>query len=220
VGAVVTGRKGAKLAKMAAATALNAASYYSARGTAERNGQSTFSYDVYGVRAASASMALRPDGRVAYVFNSLTNDVTIVDTLAAKAEEKVPVPGGQLVPLPSGRFVAVASPAQLSLLDTTTNALAGRWELPGLLPLSLTPDRTGILAVAEKSVVVVDLGTGQVTGRSDTFLGNSDSRLVERHLPPPPKVEPPAKKAEPAKTPKAKARPKAKPAAKPKPGQD
>ena len=213
VGSVTTGRKGAKLAKMAEVTAINAGSYYSARDTAVANGDTIFSYDVYGIRAASTNIALRPDGRFAYVLNTQTNDVTIVDTVAAKDLDKIAVGGRELVPLPSGRFVAVVSPTGLSLLDTTSNAVAGKWDLPGMLRLTLAPDRPGVVAVAEKSVLVVDPNTGQLGGRVDSFVGNSDSRFVARHLPP--KAEPPPKKAaEPEPPAKAKT---TKPVAKPKP---
>jgi YVTN family beta-propeller protein len=213
VGSVTTGRKGAKLAKMAEVTAINAGSYFDARDAARANGDTMFSYDVYGIRAASTNIALRPDGRFAYVLNTQTNDVTIVDTVAAKDIDKIAVGGRELVPLPSGRFVAVVSPTGLNLLDTTSNAVAGKWDLPGLLPLTFAPDRPGVVAVAEKSVLVVDPNTGQLSGRVDSFVGNSDSRFVARHLPPKPEP-PPAKAAAPPQAPQPKP---VKPAVKPKP---
>jgi DNA-binding beta-propeller fold protein YncE len=213
VGSVTTGRKGAKLAKMAEVTAINAGSYFSAREAAIRSGDTMFSYDVYGIRAASTGMTLRPDGRFAYVLNSQTNDVTVVDLVGVTAVDKVAVPGRELFSLPSGRLLAVVSPTTLSLLDTTSNAVAGKWELPGLLPLLLAPDRPGVVAVSEKSVLVLDPSTGQVSGRVDSFVGNTDGLFVERRLPP--KAEaPPKKPAEPA--PPSKPKP-TKPAGKPKP---
>jgi DNA-binding beta-propeller fold protein YncE len=179
-GSVTTGRKGAKLAKMAVATAQNASSYYAARDQAISSGQTIFYYDVYGVRAASTSISLRPDGRFAYALNTQTNDVTIVDIASVKDIGKVPAPGRELLSLPTGRLVAVVGEKALTLVDTASNALAGNWELPGLLGVGVAPDRPAVVAVAEKSVLILDPGTGKVTARVDSYLGNVDWRFVVR----------------------------------------
>ncbi len=202
VASVTTGRKSAKLGKMAEVTAMNAASYYSAQEDARRSGQTWFSYSVYDVRAASTAIALRADGLFAYVLNTLTNDVTIVDIAGATALEKIPVGGREIRPLPTGRFLTVASDSALEMLDTTTNALAGKWELPGLVGLAVAPDRPAVVAVAEKSLVALDPATGKVTGRTDSFVGNADWRFVVRRLPAPKAETAETKPAVPADAPK------------------
>ena len=194
-GSVTTGRKSAKLGNMAAVTALNAASYYSAREDARQHGDTMFTYWVWDVRVASPAIALRPDGRFAYVLNPMTKDVTVVDIGAATALEKVPVGGKEIRPLPGGRFLAFASETGLNLYDMTANAAAGKWELPGLVGLAVAPDRPAVLAVSEKSLVAFDPASGKVTGRVDSFTGNSDWRFVVRRV-----LEPKADAVE-AKTP-------------------
>jgi DNA-binding beta-propeller fold protein YncE len=144
-----------------------------------------FFYSVYDVRAASTAIALRADGRFAYVLNTLTDDVTVVDVAGATALEKFPVGGREIRPLPTGRFLTVASDSSLEMLDTTTNAPVGKWELPGLVGLAVAPDRPAAVAVGEKSLVALDPATGKVTGRVDSFVGNADWRFVVRRRPPP-----------------------------------
>jgi DNA-binding beta-propeller fold protein YncE len=205
VESISTGRKGAKLAKVAAATAMNAASYYAARGVATRSGQSTFFYDRYSPRAASTGMALREDGRFAYVLNSQTNDVTIVDPTNGKVIEKLGGGGYEVRSLPTGKLVAAVSNQELHLIDATSNTTRSKVELPGLFGLAIAPNDSVAVALAEKSVLLLDPASGTVKARIDTFAGNTDGLFIVRQ-PPKPAPKPKVESETPAATPKPKAK--------------
>jgi DNA-binding beta-propeller fold protein YncE len=180
VASATTGRKGAKLLQMAAATALTASSYYSSRDVARHTGQRSFYYYRFGIRETNTSLIPRHDGRFVYVVNSLTNDVTVVDAVTGAVVENLGARGRELASLPTGRFVAAVSDSELHLLDTTNNTVAGHWELPGLLGLATAPSGREVVAVSEKGVLILDPAKGTVTARNDSFKGNTDRLFVER----------------------------------------
>jgi DNA-binding beta-propeller fold protein YncE len=182
IGSTNTGRKGVKLLNVARATALTASSYYAARDAAIRNRQTTFFYYAYSFRGANTTIALRSDGGTAYVLNTLTGDVTVVDTANGNARDKLPAGGHDLVTLPGGRFLGVVSDSALQLIDTASNTLAEKLDLPGLLGLAVAPDGSAVAAVSERSVLLLDPASGKVNARLDSFVGNTD-RLFVAHGP-------------------------------------
>jgi DNA-binding beta-propeller fold protein YncE len=185
IGSTNTGRKGVKLLKAAAATALTASSYYAARHEAIRDRQTSFSYYVYDWRGAKSTISLGAGGGQAYVLNSLSQDVTIVDTASATAGEKLTAGGDDLTTLPGGRFLAVFSDSALHLIDTARNSVAETWDLPGLLGLAIAPDDSVVAAVSERSVLLIDPASGKLRSRLDSFVGNTDRLFVAPRAYPP-----------------------------------
>jgi DNA-binding beta-propeller fold protein YncE len=173
IGSLATGRKGVRLLKAAAATGFTAASYLAARDEAIRNRQTSFVYYRYDWRGARTTIDLGAGGQ-AYVLNTLSRDVTVVDTANATAGEKLAAGGDDLISLPGGRFLAVTSDTALHLIDTKADALAETWDLPGLLGLAVAPDGGAVAAVSERSVLFIDPVSGRVKGRVDSFQHNTD----------------------------------------------
>ena len=79
----------ALLLNAAVAATLTGVSRRSGERDASRRNQSYYSYTEYTLKDVSPSMAMRPDGRFAYVLNNQTRDVTIIDTGNATVVDRI-----------------------------------------------------------------------------------------------------------------------------------
>lgn len=181
---ITTGRGGIKLAKFLGAMALTTASATAAYGQASNMAMNTggygyATYHVFSVAAAATSVAVRPDGQVAYVLNSQTNDLTIVDTEAAVAGDKIAVGGRKFPPrsgrrlhlLHDGKILAVVSNSSIHLIDTATQKplpeIVFEKNIDDFVP---TDDGRFAVAFGEKSLVLLDGSTGRVLARPAGFV--------------------------------------------------
>lgn len=145
------------------------------------SGSGTYTYNIYRVRPGHTSVALSSDDKFAYILNTGTNDVTIIDLAGARVVSKVPV-AGDLTPeiqlMPNGRSVAILGQLFLTMIDTRTNqkvrfgdddvlkigGIVGR-----VKSFRVTPSGTHALIAGTKKVVCLDLTTLTVTARLTDF---------------------------------------------------
>ena len=113
-------------------------------------------------------MLVRPDGRFAYALNLDTSDVTVIDAETAQAVEKISA-GGRSLAFLGGPTLVVLGP-ELHFVDATRNAKVDQVPVPGLMGLWSSPDRATAVALAERSVVILDGLTGKVRARLTGFV--------------------------------------------------
>lgn len=100
-------------------------------------------------------MLVRPDGRFAYALNLDTGDVTIVDAGTAAAVEKIGTGGGRAL-FRLGESTLVVLGPELHVIDTSRNAKIDQLRLPGLRDFALAPDGASAVALAERTVLILD----------------------------------------------------------------
>lgn len=200
-GVVKTGRGGVKFGKLMGAIALTALSYGAGYAGASGSGSPMFFYRVYTVAPATSQLALRKDGRFLYALNTLSNDVTIIDTETRQVVDKIATGGGanEIVVAPKGRHLYVRTPSQLTIVDTEKNTLAQKHDLggggaePGDLAfsegrrLAFVASSSGLqvvsLRTAARVASVVDLPTPRMVLVPSAFdaLGEGHA-AIEEHL--------------------------------------
>jgi YVTN family beta-propeller protein len=169
VAMVTTGRGGIKFMKALGAAALTAASYYSAQQASANNGGGMFFYDVYRIGQAVTSVVVRPDSRFVYVLNTQSGDVTAVDAATGAVVTKIAGGGHGLRMFPGGRRLAVLADDLLKLIDLDANQKGPELPMNNLRSVVPTPDETGVLAVTDSEVVLLDAATGGVKARASGF---------------------------------------------------
>ena len=132
-------------------------------------------------------MQVRPDGRFAYVLNLDTSDVTIVDADTAQAVEKIGASGREVLRLGEKTILVVGS--EIHVIDAARNVKAGQIQFPGLRGLVTTPDGAFAVALAERTVLILDGATGKERARrsptSSTRPGSSSPRPPHPRRPEP-----------------------------------
>ena len=126
-------------------------------------------------------MQVRPDGRFAYVLNLDTSDVTIVDADTAQAVEKIGAGGREVLRLGEKTILVVGS--EIHVIDAARNVKVGQIQLPGLRGLVTTPDGAFAVALAERTVLILDGATGKERARLTDFV--NPTRIVFAPAPPP-----------------------------------
>lgn len=158
-------------------------------------GSGMYTYHIYSIAPPPGgyyqSVVLSPDSKFAYVLNSATYDVTVVDAQNATVLSKIGIVGlsPQLEMLPGGKALCVKEDVYLTFIDTNTNQKidfghdAGcRWhdrvKVGGLRAMKLTfqvsPSGTRALAFAKKNLVGFDLTTVRVLARLTDFQDVSE----------------------------------------------
>lgn len=113
-------------------------------------------------------LLVRPDGRFAYALNLDTSDVTVVDAQTAQAVEKIGA-GGVFLALLGGPTLVVVGP-ELHLLDATRNAKLEAVPAPGLVGFWPSPGKEFAVALAERTVLILDGVSGRVRARLGDFV--------------------------------------------------
>lgn len=188
VGSVTTGRGGKKFLKMLGAAAMTAGSYYAGQQQARNSGGGYFTYSVYGAGVASTGLAIRSDGKFAYVLNTQTNDVTIVDTQAAQSLEKIGAGGNELRLLPGGALVVV-SESSIHVLDTESNTKRETVEIDDVRVVERSPDGRHLAVLGKKQALILDGQKATTVSRAEGFKGAADM-VFELTPTPPPTPEP------------------------------
>lgn len=180
-----TGRMSALLINTAIAATLTELSRRSGDREASRKNQSYYSYTEYSLKDASPSIALRPDGRFAYVLNNQTRDVTIIDAGNATVVDKIGGAGFDIQFLGAGAAVAVIlSDSVIRLLDTASNKklddlTGGDFKKDtGFKRLEVSPDGRFGVAHGAPGVFCLDASTGKIVGRAHSFKRVVDVEYV------------------------------------------
>ena len=119
-------------------------------------------------------MQVRPDGRFAYVLNLDTSDVTVVDADTAQAVEKIGAGGSEVELLGEKTVLVVGS--EIHVIDAARNVKTDQIRLPGLRGLVRTPDGAFAVALAERTVLILDGATGTERARLTDFV--NPTRMV------------------------------------------
>ena len=166
IAAVTTGRGGVKFGKFMASVAASAAV---GAATGMAYGPYYYApYDVYNVAEPNTSIAVRPDGKFAYVLNTQTNDVTIVDAEKGAVVDKIAGAGHRVQLMTAGGALAIVGPS-LTFIDTTLHKAVPELTLPGLTTLALSPDGRHGVALLAGGVACLDGSTGKVMARAGGF---------------------------------------------------
>jgi len=141
------------------------------------------------VGSAPWSVAVRPDGKFAYVTNSSSDSVSVIDTATNKVVKTLAagsVPTGVAV-TPDGKFAYVANGAisgKLSVIDTATNTVLATTIPVGRSPWGVAAVKTLLgstrIYVAngnDGTVSVIDPATNKVVG-SPIAVGFTPSAVV------------------------------------------
>ena len=171
----ITGSKGARIAQGLAAAAATAASYSSGRSGALAHGGGTFSYSVYTPRVGSAArgpLAVRRDGKFAYVLDVQTNDVTLIDGESGERLQNIRVGGGgkELVWLANSRYLAAVSDESVSLIDTDANQQKAEIKLAGdVTDFLLSPKGDYAAVIGKGTIAVIDARTASQVATFEAF---------------------------------------------------
>lgn len=170
-----TGRMSALLLNAAVAATLTEVSRRSGERDASRRNQSYYSYTEYTLKDASPSMAMRPDGRFAYVLNNETRDVTIIDMGNATVVDKIGGAGFDIQFMGAGAVAVILSDSVIRRLDTATHkklediTVGGFKKDAGFTRLEVSPDGRYAVAHGTPGVLCLDASTGTIVGRPHNF---------------------------------------------------
>jgi DNA-binding beta-propeller fold protein YncE len=160
---ITTGRRSVKIARAIVAAALSAFSEYGARQAAIASGQSHYFYPVYFVLPAQTGLAMRGDGRFAYVLNTQSEDVTVIDTEAGKVVRHLPIAGDALHVMPGGELLGVGRRDSMRFIDMGTNLERKELGFRGQhFAATLSPDGSQLWVLSSRQVSVVDSRTGRL----------------------------------------------------------
>lgn len=168
-----TGRGGKKFFQNAMAALATAGSMMSARSAAQARGGGVYTYSVFSVRPGTTTVRIEPDGTRAWVLNTQTDDVTIIDLTTGAKLEAIAAGGYEMVAL-EGDVLATVGSGKIHLLDTSTRLEQAALEIDDLQGLFLSPDRRHAVALAEKEVVCLDGSSGAVHERVPGFAKATD----------------------------------------------
>lgn len=184
IDSVRTGRMSALLLNATTAALATEASKGAGQRTAVRNGQKYYSYTEYTLRDPTPTIAVHPSGNFAYVLNSRTRDVTIVDATNATSVEKIGGAGFDMQFLNGGAVLAILSDSVVRLIDTAANkklehVAGGTFKRDeGFKALEVSPDGKYALAHGAGGVLSLDASTGKVVAYPVSFKRVSDVAFV------------------------------------------
>jgi hypothetical protein len=170
-----TGSYGRRLGKTLPSALFSFASYVGAERSARATGQRSFTWTLYspvsGVPQHGA-VFLRRDGKVGYVLNPCTDEVTVMETEPPKkidnldAGKKV----NEIVRLPAGDLVVVLSESGARVFDMATNAVVS--DAPtsgGPARIAFSADGSRFWISGDGAVHVLDGKSGKVLATSKAF---------------------------------------------------
>ena len=164
---------GSRLGLVATTGAATIASMEAGRRDAEAHGRSTYSYSIYGVKTETprgAAIVIRPDGKVAFVYDPIGNDVLAIDLeklekgkrqSAGKGSRGLYLTGG-------GKTLLIAADNGLSAFDTTVFGAAILTKTDGPADLAMSSSGQTLL-FAKGLVAAVDPANGKVGAQTGSF---------------------------------------------------
>jgi hypothetical protein len=118
--------------------------------------------------AASHAIAVAPEGGPLAVVDTMTGHLAYADTTTLAIDRVVPVPRSDgAASLVIGDRVFVGAGTGMTVLDRSTDAVTGRWPVPGpVRGLGLNGDGTRLYAGGADEVVWLDAKSGTLIGRA------------------------------------------------------
>ncbi len=164
---------GSRLVAGLAAGAATISSIDSGRREAQARGQSTYMYSIYTVKTQTprgTPLVIRPDGKVAFVYNPMGNDVLSIDLEKLEKGKRQNAGKGSrgLFLTGGGRTLLVASEKGLSVFDTTLFGEPVVTKTDGPADIAMGPSGEALL-FAKGLVAVIDPATGKVGPQSAAF---------------------------------------------------
>lgn len=177
------GRASRRIGQALLAVAATGASFAAGRADAKAHGRGTFYYSLYTPAASRnprGAFAFAADGKTAYVLDSGTDTVTVVDVDTGKRLEDLDAPNDVDEVLLLGERTLVATGEKgLSLIDTASNTVSEEVEMRGELhDLVVLPDATTALALSKGDLAVIDGRTGKATRHVAGFVDPVAAALV------------------------------------------
>jgi hypothetical protein len=132
-----------------------------------------------------ATLALRPDGEAAYVFNPNTGTLTTIAAADGRVTGTLAITGRSATTLPGGRMLAIDDAKVLRLFDMTTNKTGGEVPLGSrstssdAITLTPLPGGNVVLATRGPSACFLDGATGAVLSQV-SGLGRVADVVLER----------------------------------------
>lgn len=171
-----TGSRGERIGAALLSVAATAASYSAGRSAARASSDSTFFYTIYEPRRRGPSrgpLTLRSDGKIAYVLDPVTDDLTIADVETGTKLANFDVGAGvkEIVPLGDGAVMAAVSDASIVLVDAAKNEKGEEIKLAGEVnDFAVSPERKHALVVGRQKVVLLDGTTGKPRQTLEGFV--------------------------------------------------
>ena len=179
---VATGKKlksfdtasfGARLGAGVAAAGATLASMDAGRQDAEAHGRSTYSYSIYGPKTdipRGKPIVIRPDGKVAYVYDPFGSTILQVDLEKLEKGRRQSAGGGSrgLYLTGGGKTLLIATEGGLNVYDAFTFGEPVVTKTDGPADIAMGPGGEALL-LAKGLVAVVDPATGKVGAKATTW---------------------------------------------------
>ncbi|MCM3874988.1 MAG: hypothetical protein NEA02_01070 [Thermoanaerobaculia bacterium] len=164
---------GSRLGLAVAAGAATIASMETGRRDAQAHGRSTYTYSIYGMkheRPRGAAIVIRPDGKVAFVYDPVGSDILSIDLEKLEKGKRQSAGKGSrgLFLTGGGKTLLIAADNGLSAFDTTLFEKAVPTKTDGPADLAMGPSGETLL-LAKGLVAVVDPATGKVGAQTSSF---------------------------------------------------
>jgi DNA-binding beta-propeller fold protein YncE len=149
------------------------ASMEAGRRDAEAHGRSTYTYSIYGVKTEiprGAVIVIRPDGKVAFVYDPIGSGILSIDLEKLEKGKRQNAGKGSrgLFLTGGGKTLLIAADNGLSVFDTTLFGGAVLTKTDGPADLAMGPSGETLL-LAKGLVAVVDPATGKVGAQTTSF---------------------------------------------------
>ena len=164
---------GSRVGLVAATGAATIVSMEAGRRDAEAHGRSTYSYSIYGVKTETprgAAIVIRPDGKVAFVYDPIGSEILAIDLEKLEKGKRQSAGKGSrgLFLTGGGRTLLIAADNGLSVFDSTAFGPAVLTKTDGPADLAMGPSGETLL-LSKGLVAVVDPVTGKVGAQTNSF---------------------------------------------------
>lgn len=164
---------GSRLGSVLLAVGATVASMHTDRRDAEAHGRSTYYYSIYTPRTKvprGAPIVIRPDGKVAFVYDPLGSDILCIDLEKLEKGKRLSAGKGSrgLFLTGGGKTLLVASQGGLSVFDTALFEKTGETKTDGPANILMGPSGE-ILLLAKGLVATIDPATGKLAARATSF---------------------------------------------------
>lgn len=167
---ITTGRSSKKIVKELQAVLASSVSEIGARQAAIASGRDWYFSTTYFLAPPETELAVGPDGRFAYVLNSGSDDVTVIDTEAGRVIRHIAKGGTSLQVMPGGNFLAVGNEKAVRFIDMRTHAERKDLAVRGPhIATTVSPDGSRLWVLSHRNVSTIDTRTGKLVARFKQF---------------------------------------------------